>query len=160
MWSSLLTWLDASDAHYWWVAWIFFSFTAAVALAGFFSSRERAWWLHPAVWSVLLLLPLLGFRWPSLIENKQLSDPDESQLMAGALTLRNAPLFWRSVDGTTHGPLAALPLVAPLLAGRPLDFTTARTISVLLPWSAVVSAWLVFRHSYAPRTAGVLVLPL
>src|SRR5258708_5353232 len=156
MLSRLLTWLDASDAHYWWVAWIFFSLTAVVAVIGFFSSRDRAWWLHPAVWGGLLLLPLLGFRWPSLIENKQLSDPDESQLMAAALTLRHDPLFWRSVDGTTHGPLAALPLVAPLLAGRPLDFTTARTMSVLLVWCAVVSAWLVFRHLFGARMAGVL----
>ena len=47
---------------------------------------------------------LLAWRWPFLLQASEYN-PDESQLLAGALTLTRDPVFWRSVDGTTSGPL-------------------------------------------------------
>ena len=106
-----------------------------------------------------LLIALLAFRWPVLLDNRQYPDPDESQFIAGALTLRHDPVFWRSVDGTTHGPLVQWPLLLASFVRR-LDFTTARTISTLLVWIELVSAWLIFRRLYTASLAGLLVLPL
>jgi len=160
MLSSLLTWLDASPAHYGSAAWIAFAAVVAVAFAGFFSARARAWWRHPALFGALLLLAVLAFRWPALLDNRQLNDPDESQLMAGALTLRHDPLFWRSVDGTTHGPLAEWPLLVAPAVGHALDYTAARTISVLFVWLAVLAAWAAFHRLFGDGPARLLVLPL
>lgn len=107
-----------------------------------------------------ILIALLAFRWPELLDNRQYPDPDESQFIAGASTLRQDPIFWRSVDGTTHGPLTEGPLVIALLLRGSIDFTTARTASLLLAWLGILSAWLMFRHLYTSRIAGLLILPL
>jgi len=153
-------WLDASPMHYWFVAWSTFSFVVVLAVIAACSHRERAWWQHPALFSTGMLLVLLAFRWPVLLDNRQYEDPDESEFIAGALTLRQDPIYWRSLDGTTHGPLTEWSLLAALVARKSLDFTTARIVSVLLVWVELVSVWLIFRYFYRPNAAGLLVLPL
>lgn len=160
MLSDALSWLDTSPARYWSVAWGAFGVTAAVAIAAYFVRRGHAWRRQPVVFPALFLFVLFAFRWPVLLDNQQLPDPDESQLMSGAITLRHDPRFWLSVDGTTHGPLAGAPLLVPLLAGSSVDYTAARTLSVVLVWVTLVSAWLIFRHVFGARPAGLLVLPL
>ncbi len=107
-----------------------------------------------------MLIPLLAFRWPVIFDNRQYPDPDESQLIAGALTLQHDPIFWRSVDGSTHGPVDEWPLLPVLFARGALDFTGARLVTTLLAWIEVLSAWLIFRHLYSANTAGLLALPL
>jgi hypothetical protein len=156
----LLTWLDSAPAHYWIVAWAAFAGFAALAFAVFLFPRERAWWQHPAVLGAAMLIVLFAFRWPVLFDNRQYPDPDESQFIAGALTLRHDPLFWKSVDGTTHGPLTEWPLLVALVARGSLDFTTARMTSVLLVWLQLISALLIFRHLFKSGVAALLVLPL
>jgi len=157
---NLLTWLDASPAHYWIVAWITFCGFAAIALLALACGREKAWWQHPVLFSLAMLIVLLAFRWPELLDNRQYPDPDESQFIAGASTMREDPIFWRSVDGTTHGPLTEWPLLIALGARGSLDFATARTVSILLVWLELISALLIFRHLYKKSVAGLLVLPL
>ena len=160
MLSDLLHWLDASPAHYWTVAWSAFGCLTVLACAHFYSSRERAWWRHPAIFAGLLLVTLFAFRWPVIFDNRPYPDEDESQLIAGASKLQQDPIFWRSVDGSTHGPLDEWPLLPVLLVRGSLDFTGARTITTLLAWVEVLSAWLIFRHLYRTKMAGLLVLPL
>jgi hypothetical protein len=50
-------------------------------------------------------------------------------VVAGASTLRHDPVFWRGVDGLTHGPLDQWPLLLALFARGRLNFTTARAVS-------------------------------
>jgi hypothetical protein len=157
---NLLKWLDASPAHYWLVAWTAFGCVLALAFLAIFFPRERAWWQHPVLFSAAMLIVLLAFRWPVIFDNRQYPDPDESQLIAGASIMRHDPVFWRSVDGSTHGPVDEWPLVAAHFVRGSLDFTAARTVTILLAWVEVVSAWLIFRHLYAAGVAGLLVLPL
>ena len=160
MFFDLLTWLDSSPAHYWSVAWTAFGSVLAVAILALFFPRERAWWQHPLLFSVAMLMVLLAFRWPVLLDNRQYPDPDESQMIAGALTLRHDPVFWRSVDGTTYGPLVEWPLLAALFLRGSLDFTAARFVTVFLLWIELTCVWLIFRHLFKASVAGVLVLPL
>ena len=68
--------------------------------------------------------------WESLTRNQPWANPDEAQMIAGALTLRHAPVFWRDVDGTTHGPLDQWPLTLASRAGLPLDFAGARMLGL------------------------------
>jgi hypothetical protein len=160
MFSNLLIWLDSSPLHYWSVAWGAFGVVVASAVAAFCCERERAWWQHAVVFSFATLIVLLAFRWPVVLDNRQYPDPDESQFIAGALTLRHDPVFWRSVDGTTHGPLVEGTLLVALLVRGSLDFTAAWIITVLLIWIELVCAWLIFRHLFGAKVAGLLVLPL
>ena len=160
MFFNLLKWLDSSPGHYWVVAWPVFGVVVALALLAFCFPRERAWWQHPVVFSLAMLIALLAFRWPVLFDNRQYPDPDESQLIAGASTLRYDPIFWRSVDGSTHGPLDQWPLLVALFVRGSLDFTAARTVTTLLIWIELVSAWFLFRHLFKVSIAGLLVLPL
>src|SRR5215207_2009845 len=53
--------------------------------------------------ALVIFLFLLAWRWPFLLVAGEFN-PDESQLIAGAITLAHDPVFWRSVDGTTSGP--------------------------------------------------------
>lgn len=155
-----LAWLDGSPARFWATAWSVFAVASAVAVGAALPWGERRWWRHPALFAGLSLLSILAFRWPTLFDNRLLSDLDESQMISGALTLNHDSTFWRSVDGTTHGPWVDWPLFAVVrLTGR-LDYTGARTVSVLLAWAEILCAWLVLWHFFGDGMGRVLVLPL
>ena len=51
-------------------------------------------------------------RLPIVIFNQEIN-PDESQMIAHALTLQQYPIYWQSVDGTTIGPLDNYVLLLP-----------------------------------------------
>ena len=158
--SSLLLWLDGSPARYLTMAWIAFAGTAASAVAAKARESRPARWNRPWVFAGLLLLTILAFRWPHLLFNRRLLDPDESQILAGAMTLRDDPRFWRSLDGGTHGPFVAFPLTLASFAGWPLDYTGARTMGALLAWAGLTCTWLSLRSFYGDGTARVAVLPV
>ncbi len=80
-------------------------------------------------WWTLAGAMLFCFRWPLLWVPHQLN-PDESQLIAGAITLRHDPVFWRSVDGGTAGPLDFFPLLPVAWADGIASFAVARAISL------------------------------
>src|ERR1019366_9391905 len=88
-------------------------------------------------WRALAAVTLLGFRWPMLWVQHQLN-PDESQLIAGALTLRHDPVFWRSVDGGTAGPLDYYPLLPAAWVDGFASYAAARLIALTVVFGAVV----------------------
>ncbi|MCF7687558.1 MAG: hypothetical protein K9M98_03810 [Cephaloticoccus sp.] len=111
-------------------------------------------WLFP----LLILLVLVCWRWPFLSYGNELNT-DESQFIAGALTLRHDPLFWRSVDGMTAGPLVYYALVPWTLVGIPLDYFTARFTALLLIWLALGLCYLTLRKYYGERSARLGLVP-
>src|SRR5882724_7824274 len=99
----LFLWLDTHPAAYW-VGCIGCTLAlGAVIIAEVrrtdSPARKKDWGF-----ALLLLVCLLAWRWPPLLYNQELN-PDEAQLIAGAVTLAHDPVFWRSVDGGTAGPL-------------------------------------------------------
>jgi hypothetical protein len=98
------------------------------------------------VFALVILTVLLAWRAPALFSPAELN-PDESQLAAGALTLAKDPVFWRSVDGTTSGPLNFYVLM-PLLAldGLPVLFAT-RLTGLLLVWLSLVLSFALLRRA-------------
>src|SRR5688572_6555404 len=68
---------------------------------------------------------LLCFRWELILAPFEFN-PDEAQLIAGALTLRHDPVFWRSVDGLTAGPFVFIPLIPATFTEGLASFTLAR----------------------------------
>lgn len=91
--------------------------------AGRFRAPPR--WL----WWLLVGGALLAFRWPLLWVPHQ-RNPDESQLIAGAITLRHDPVFWRSVDGGTAGPLNYFPLLPAAWGDGSASYAIARLIGL------------------------------
>lgn len=61
-----------------------------------------------------------------------LQNTDEAQAIATALTLRQDPRFWLSVDAGSHGPLVALPLVVAGWFAPRIDFWLSRVVGTLL----------------------------
>ncbi len=136
-------WLDNHPASYWvlallptvvWLGWIgraAWRESAGTPPAGG-RCGPRADWRDGA----LLFLFLLAWRWPYLFFSSEFN-PDESQLVSGALTLVRDPVFWRSVDGTTSGPLNFYALLPLHWLGAPLDYFMARLTGLVLVWGAL-----------------------
>jgi len=89
-----------------------------------------------------------------------LPNPDEPQVLAGALRLLHHPVFWKSVDGTTNGPLNHYLLLLLKLYGLPLNLATARFANVLAWWAAMVFLYLAARLLLPEWAARLSVLPL
>jgi len=112
-----------------------------LALAIVWSFRD-AWAKSPAPalgwkWWLLLATVLLAFRWPVLWIKFELN-PDESQLIAGAMTLWHDPVFWRSVDGNTAGPLDFYPLMPAGLFSGLTAYAIARLTALTVVWGTLL----------------------
>lgn len=131
-----------------------------LGIVGFLAVRKsRAdFWGNP--WLFLLLaLGWFGFmRLPTVLFNQELN-VDESQLLAQALTLKQDPVFWRSVDGTTGGPLDSYALIVPTWLGLPFDYTTARLVAFALLGLNLVFLFLTARRWFGPTPARLALLP-
>lgn len=91
-------------------------------------------------WALLLLAGVLVvFRWPLITLPHELY-PDESQLLAGALTLRHDPVFWRSVDGGTAGPLDYYALLPAAFFPGTTSYAVTRLTAALVLWGMLVAA--------------------
>ena len=160
MWTNILSWLDASPMRFEFVAWAAFASALTAAVGLYLKPGERRWWKHPALFACLALLSIVAFRWPMIMDNRELQDPDESQMMSGALKLKQDPYYWKSVDGDTRGPVNDLPLLAiASLTGR-INYSEVRLLSGLMAWICVLCAWLAFDHLFGAAMARILVLPL
>jgi len=106
---------------------------------------------------LLLLGLLLAWRWPALLAPDYLN-PDEAQLVAGAITLEHDPCFWRSLDGTTSGPLNFAALLPTHWLGVPQDYLNARLAGLLMVWGALWAcrAWLRLDYDRATVALGLL----
>ncbi len=154
-----LLWLDADRARFWTVAWLAF---AAATAAAFFPARADA---PPAVrrgnaalFGLGIFAVLAAFRWPVWFYPRDLN-PDEAQIVAGALTLDRLPVYWKYVDGTTHGPWCEYLVLAAHWLGAPLNYVTARVVGTLLQAGALLAAWGTLRCFTHERAARLGILP-
>lgn len=137
------------------------AFLAAAGLAVARTARPdlRAWWAQRRVFLALLAAALFLGQRDALRANFQLWNPDESQMIAGALVLSERPVFWRDVDGTTHGPLNQWPLLLPALVGARVDYTSARVVGALLTILLLSSLLVALARRMPEGLARLLVLP-
>lgn len=157
--STLFEWLDAHPQLYWQLA-----LASTVALTGWIAAglraaaRERKLPLADWIFAPLLLVFLLAWRWPYFFCAAEYN-PDESQFVAGAMALARDPVFWRSVDGVTSGPLDFYALLPLHWLGLPLDYFGARITAVVLTWGTLLLLYRTFRRYGEPAVAQVAVLP-
>jgi hypothetical protein len=115
------------------------AFLIALAAAAYFRDfgRNRPVMME-SVWFSLLALALLSFRFPFLRINLEMN-PDESQMLAQAVRFSQDWLPWRSVDGTTGGPLNSYVLMWPIPFGIMPDYRTGRVTGLILILTAIYS---------------------
>ncbi len=102
---------------------------------------------------------LLLLRLPSVVFNAEIN-PDESQMITQAMTLRHDPVYFRSVDGTTAGPLDSYFLVIPGLLGLPFDYLTAHLMAFGLVAACLWLLFLTARLWFGGTAARLALLPL
>ena len=156
---AVFEWLDAHPLFYWELAagstllllgWI--------GLGVWSAAREKPLRWATAGFALLLLLFLFAWRWPFLFCASEYN-PDESQFIAGALALTRDPVFWRSVDGVTSGPLDFYALLPLHWLGLPLDFFGARLTALILTWALLLLLHRAFRRQVSSGVAQLAVLP-
>lgn len=109
-------------------------------------------------WWALIAIALFCFRWPLLWVPHQ-QNPDESQLIAGAITLWRDPVFWRSVDGGTAGPLDYFPLLPVVWGDGPASYAIARAIALAVVFETFVFAGAALAIVGGAAVARLAVLP-
>ncbi|MDD2762946.1 MAG: hypothetical protein PHE83_03105 [Opitutaceae bacterium] len=145
----MLCWFAENPDRYWWVV------CCAIAGALFLMLRPllRTDWRDTKRtdwnWGLVILAVLLIGRWPTWFVTRQLN-PDENQFIAGALTLRHDPVFWRSVDGMSSGPLNYLALLPVGWLHGVDDYFSARITALLL-----LAASLILTHQACALLTGV-----
>jgi len=161
MLKSLFQWLDLHPGSYWVLAAMAtLMLVARLALTLGREAREPPAPPRGPDWrdAVVLFLFILAWRWPFLLVAYEYN-PDESQLIAGAMTLVRDPVFWRAVDGGSSGPLNYYLLVPWHWVGAPLDYFTARLTCLLLTWGALFVCLRTLARAFGRSAAWLGVLP-
>lgn len=155
-------WQAAEPARYWAIVWTGFGLTALLAFLPALAVGANRPWLprlaHPVIFGGVLIVSFLAWRWPTWFAGPQ-QNPDEAHMIAGAITLRDYPVFWRDVDGTTHGPLVDYALLPATVAGLSIDLVGARITGTILAAGALLSVWLATRRWLDEVSSRLALLP-
>ena len=111
------------------------------------------------LFSTIIFCLLLFARWPSYAISQQMN-PDESQVLAGALRLQQDFSYFRTVDGTTHGPLLSYVVWLPSLFGMSIDLATGRLVQTFLQVSTLLVFWRAVANYSSERGARLVATPL
>lgn len=136
---------DNSPTVYWFLGYLL---GGIVILASIY--RKLPGWAF-----VVLCIGLLSFmRMPAIVFNRELN-ADESQMLSHAITLYQDPVYWRSVDGTTIGPLDNYLLVIPKLFGFQINYTSGRVMGLLCCIGALLFIFSAMKKWFGESTARV-----
>lgn len=116
------------------------------------SIAERMYLLLSAVLLLMMRLPVLLF-------NRELN-PDESQMLTQAMTLVKDPVFWRSVDGTTGGPLGSYFLLIPSYFRGVFDYTSAHSGALILVLITLAAFYFAIRNWFGMSIAMAVTFPM
>lgn len=133
----MLPWFDEHPDQCWWLVG-----TVALAAVGLI---VRSWRRDPLAdrtrfdwaWALASLALLASARWPTWFFNHEFNQ-DESGFIAGAMTLRHDPMFWRSIDGDTSGPINFFSLLPFGWLPGGDGYLSARVAALLLIGTALV----------------------
>ncbi len=154
----LFTWLDRTPIFYWGVGLAASALLAGWIVAGVSEPSGRRSQRERILSSFIILAFLLAWRWPFLFSATEYN-PDESQFLAGSITLTHDPVFWRAVDGTTSGPLNFYAPIPIHWLGVRIDYFTARLTALLLVWVALLAGYNLLKKNYGVPAARLGILP-
>ena len=136
---------DSSPTVYWFLGYVL---GGIIILASIYQKV-------PGKAYLILCLGLLAFmRMPAIVFNREIN-PDESQMLSHAITLFQDPVYWRSVDGTTIGPLDNYLLVIPKIFGFQINYTSGRVMGLLCCIGALICIFSVMKKWFGETTARV-----
>lgn len=107
----------------------------------------------------LALLLLAYMRLPVIFYNRELN-VDEGQMLTQAMTLMKDPVYWRSVDGTTGGPLGSYFLLIPALLTGNFSYMTGHLGAVLLLGMTFVFLSLALKNWFGTRVSQLISYPV
>ncbi len=102
---------------------------------------------------------LLLLRLPSMAFNREIN-PDESQMITQGRTLAVDPVYFRSVDGTTIGPLDSYALIIPSWVGIPFTYSSARLLGLALIAFSLFFLYKATRQWFGTMPARLALLPV
>ncbi len=156
---SLLLWLNYPVRHHWGVAGASLAVVVLLAAtAPAIPGSARRWWQHPALFCAAVLLAFATLRWPTWFIQDELN-PDESQILAGAITLRHFPVYWRDVDTMTAGPLDIYLPATAAWVGLPLNFFGGRLLAAAVQATALLFTGALLGRLAPERMARLTLLP-
>ena len=122
------------------------------------SERWRSFTGNEGWYLFFLATIILACKLPTLILHQ--CNPDESEWIAGAITLAKDLRFWHSVDGTTSGPLLFIPLlVVKLLTGH-LGYASAKLVNLICWFFIYRLAYGIFSYYTGKELARIVLLPM
>ncbi|MDB5242528.1 MAG: hypothetical protein JWP57_3153 [Spirosoma sp.] len=143
--------LQFNTAPSWYWLGVFFLFIGVVWLSVRWRTNNRLLFGLGLGLLVLMRLPLL-------LVNIELN-PDESQLLSQALTLLYHPVYWKSVDGATMGPLSCYFAAIPGHLGLPLTYSSLRVMALLCLVVSMVSTYFSIENFFGGRVAQLALVP-
>ncbi len=158
---ALFRWLDAHPGSYWLILAVPSAMLVGMLVAGWRRGEEADRDGHRGFdwrFALLLLAVLLAWRWPPLLGIRDLN-PDESLLIAGALTAGRRAVPWQDFEGTTSGPLNVYALLPTHLLGIPQDYFNARVTALLLEWGVLLAIYGMLRSVHGTARARFALLP-
>ncbi|WP_439557089.1 hypothetical protein [Dyadobacter sp.] len=142
---------DHSPTVYWMIGYL---------LAGMIVLSAGYKKLSSGAFVLLGILLLFLMRMPVIVFNRELN-PDESQMLSHAITLFQDPVYWRSVDGTTIGPLDNYLLVVPRLLGFEINYTSGRLMGLLCSAGSLLLLFFSLKNWFGESTARLAwIVPL
>ncbi|MEO6684336.1 MAG: hypothetical protein ABIN24_00160, partial [Dyadobacter sp.] len=108
------------------------------------------------VFIVLAILLLVFMRMPVLVFNREIN-ADESQMLSHAITLYEDPVYWRSVDGTTIGPLDNYLLVIPKLLGFQINYSSGRVMGLLCTIGALLFVFMAMKNWFGESLSRIAI---
>ena len=120
------------------------------------AQRER---VNQTLFLALAVGLLVYCRLPVLLFNQELN-PDESQVIASAITLQIDPVHWRLTDGATSGPLNAYALALPGWLGPSINYMVARLVGLCLLIGTLLSFFSTVKQWLGTSVARLALLPV
>ncbi len=121
-------------------------------------NRNRSLLFSDGLFLLFLCLFMLAGRWPCFLAPTL--DLDEDQFIAAAMKLLRDPIYWRSADTGSSGPLNIYPLMLPALFGLKLEYAVSRLIGLGCNIIAIVCLYYSFRCIYGKTIARIASIPV
>lgn len=162
--TALAVWVDGSYLKYILPAvaafglMLFLSFQDRFVVTDKRIGRVQRFLAHPVVFAISCLSTLIMFRWPALLIDHALN-PDEAAFLAGALTLKQNPLFYVSLNSTSSGLFNYYILLAPIPLLGGINYFSARLIALFLTWVILLLLHRVIRLFSGETLARLAIVP-
>ncbi len=111
----------------------------------------------PWLFTVLACIFILSARWPGFFHPEGIN-PDEDQLLIAAWALTKDPVFFRSAECGSSGPMNVYPLLLPTLLGVMPSLFSGRLVAVLMLMVSISALYYVARYALSEWTARAMAL--